>query len=264
MLLSIRTNAVSTLDLSIVVPLRDEAGNLERLAGEIEDAMLPSGYAWECIWVDDGSRDDSFEELLRIQARAVCHRVLTLDRSHGQSAALAVGFQRARGRLVATIDADGQSDPADLVRLADHLAVGNLDLVNGVRLHRHDTRIRKVSSRIGNAFRNRLTAESVRDVGCSVRVLRRESVDGIPLFHGMHRFLPTLIRMNGFQRVDELPVNHRARRHGQSKYGIRNRLWVGIGDTLMIRWLRLRAVAPLVLQVPDRALPADAPRATGR
>ena len=265
MSLSIRANTPSTLDLTIVVPLKDEAGNLERLAREIALALDATSYSWECVWVDDGSRDGSPAELRRLSAADARHRVLTLDRNHGQSAALATGFAHARGRLFATLDADGQSDPADLPRLADQLLANGLDLVNGWRVHRHDSRIRKLSSRVANDFRNRLTDDAVHDVGCAVRVMRREVVDGIPLFHGAHRFLPTLVRMNGFSRMAEVPVHHRPRGAGISKYGIRNRLWVGIGDTLMIRWLRRRAVAPVTLRVEaaaprERTAPVTATR----
>lgn len=242
--LSIELRTPPALDLSIVVPLRDEAGNLDALAREVEQAMADCAFSWECIWVDDGSADGSLDELWRIVGRDGRHRVLVLDRNHGQSAAMTIGFAHARGRLLATLDADRQSDPADLPRLVAHLDRGGLDLVNGWRERRHDSRVRKLSSRIANGFRNRVTHEAVRDVGCSVRVMRREAVDGIPVFHGMHRFLPTLVRMNGHSRIDELPVNHRPRARGRSKYGIHDRLWVGIGDTLMIRWLWRRSVAP--------------------
>lgn len=257
MQLSIRASAPPTLDLSVVVPLKDESGNLERLAREVTAALARTRYTWECIWVDDGSTDDSVVELERICAGYDRHRMLVLDRNRGQSAALASGFAHARGRLLATLDADGQNDPADLPRLADHLLVQDLDLVNGWRVRRRDGGVRRISSRIANGFRNRLTAETVRDVGCAVRVVRREALDGVPLFHGMHRFLPTLVRLNGYARMAELPVNHRPRAWGASKYGIGNRLWVGIGDTFMVRWLSRRAVAPVVL--PRAPTPAAAP-----
>jgi glycosyltransferase involved in cell wall biosynthesis len=244
--LSVDATAELAVDLSVVIPLKNEAGNLEPLAREVERALSNSPYRWECLWIDDGSVDASLAELQRIAAYDSRHRIVVLERNAGQAAAMSVGFSHARGRLLATLDADGQSDPADLPRLAAHLDARQLDLVNGWRQRRRDSGIRRISSRIANAFRNRLTGESVRDVGCSVRVMRREAVDGIPLFHGMHRFLPTLIRMNGFTRRDELPVHHRPRMRGVSKYGVHNRLWVGIGDTLMIRWLARRAVAPTV------------------
>ncbi len=244
--LSVDATAELAVDLSVVIPLKNEAGNLEPLAREVERALSNSPYRWECLWVDDGSVDESLAELHRIAAHDSRHRVLVLERNAGQAAAMSVGFAHARGRLLSTLDADGQSDPADLPRLAAHLDANDLDLVNGWRQRRRDSGIRRISSRVANAFRNRLTGEAVRDVGCSVRVMRREAVDGIPLFHGMHRFLPTLIRLNGFTKRDELPVHHRPRMQGLSKYGVHNRLWVGIGDTLMIRWLARRAVAPVV------------------
>lgn len=234
-----------SLDLSIIVPVKDEAGNIEPLAREIEAALAAAEVdRWECIWVDDGSSDGTTVEVQRLVGREPRHRVVALDRNYGQSAALGAGFCAARGDLIATLDGDGQLDPADLPRLLELQRSGAADVVNGRRQRRQDGWLRRLSSRIGNGFRNRITGEQVADVGCSLRVMRRACVQHLLVFRGMHRFLPTLIRLNGYDRILEVPVRHRPRLRGQTKYGIRNRLWVGIQDTLAVRWLGRRLVAP--------------------
>jgi dolichol-phosphate mannosyltransferase len=236
----------SSLDLSIVIPVRDEALNIASLGTEIGMAMKAVPWSWECVWVDDGSVDETHERIAELCAADPHHRCVQLDAPYGQSAALGVGFVASRGARIATSDGDGQNDPNDIPRLVA-LAVGDdLDLVNSYRAKSRFGLVRRISSRIANGFRNRLTGESVRDVGCSLRVIRRECLDGIFVFKGMHRFLPTLIRLNGYERVAEVAVSHRPRRKGTSKYGIANRLWVGIADTLAVRWMSRRMIGPRV------------------
>jgi glycosyltransferase involved in cell wall biosynthesis len=172
-------------------------------------------------------------------------RWVDLDRNYGQSAAMSAGFGAASGEVFATLDGDGQNDPADLPMLIGRLLEGGVDMVNGVRRKRRDSIIRKISSRVANRFRNWLTHESVTDVGCSIRAFRRECVRGIPVFKGMHRFFPTLVRMQGFA-ITEVSVNHRPRTKGVTKYGIHDRLWVGIWDTMAVRWMLARMVFPKV------------------
>jgi dolichol-phosphate mannosyltransferase len=222
--------------LSIVIPIKNEEDTIPGLAAEVDRAFAGVDYRWEAVWVDDGSTDRSVEILRALPAP---HRLLRLDRNHGQSAAFMAGFHAARGTWIGTIDGDGQNDPADLPRLLAHARSGGADMVNGIRAKRQDSVIRKLSSRIGNGTRNWLTGESVSDVGCSTRVVRREAVLLLPFFHGMHRFLPTLVRMGG-HRIDEIPVNHRPRAGGASKYGINNRLWSGLRDIFGVRWLQSR------------------------
>jgi len=233
------------IDVSVVVPAKDEAESVGVLAAEIETALVPTGLAWECLWIDDGSRDDTLARLETLHAGDERHRILVFDRNYGQSAAMLAGFRRARGRMIVTLDADLQNDPADIPRLLELLAAGPAAMVNGVRAKRHDRWVRRISSRIANGFRNRLTHESVTDVGCSLRAFRAECVRDLPSFHGMHRFLPTLVRMQGYA-ITETPVGHRIRRYGTAKYGIGNRLWVGIADTFGVRWLMRRYVKPIV------------------
>lgn len=236
----------ASLDVSIVVPVRNEASNIERLSLEIKAAMAATRWSWECVWVDDGSTDATLEVILRQCAADPHHRFVELEHNYGQSAALGAGFVCSRGAVLATIDGDGQNDPTDLPRLIDTLFQANLDLVNSYREKSRFGPVRRASSRIANAFRNAVTGDDVRDVGCSTRAMRRECLEGIFVFRGMHRFLPTLIRLNGYHRIAEVPVRHRARWSGISKYGISNRLWVGIADTLAVRWLSRRITAPQV------------------
>ena len=220
--------------LSVVVPCFDERDNVESLHGEIVRALGSVSGGFELIYVDDGSRDGTDERLAKIAAEDARTRVIRFPENRGQTAALAAGFRAARGELIATLDGDGQNDPADLPRLLAGLV--SADVVNGVRVSRQDGPLRRLSSRIGNGVRNWATGERVSDVGCSLRVMRAVYVKRVKLFRGMHRFLPTLLRMEG-ARVIELPVGHRPRRAGRSKYGVANRLFVGIADVLAVRWM---------------------------
>lgn len=214
-----------TVRFSLVIPIHNEDSNIPALAREIESALahLPS---WECLWVDDASTDQS---LRRLEDLGPPHRVLVLERCSGQSAALLAGFAAARGEVLGTMDGDGQNVPADLPRMLDLLDSSGADCVNGRRAVRQDSRVRRLSSRLANGWRNALTRESVADVGCAIRVFRRPCVRHLPAFRGMHRFLPTLFKLDGWSLV-ELAVDHRPRRAGVTKYGISNRLWVGILD----------------------------------
>lgn len=233
----------SDLDLTIIIPVNNEEQNIAQLSNEIESAIQPLSYSWECIWVDDGSTDNTPSELRRINKRDSHHQFISLSKNYGQSAALNVGFCHARGKILATLDGDCQNDPNDIPFLINYLLKNNVDMVNGVRQERKDTFLRKVSSRIANSFRNWVTKENVKDVGCSLRVLRHCCVHNIVPFKGMHRFLPTLVRIGGYPRVVEIPVRHRPRRHGRTHYGIHNRLWIGILDTLVVRWMWHRKVS---------------------
>jgi len=221
----------------VVVPVYDERDNLEPLHRELSAALAEVKGGVEFVYVDDGSRDGSAEVLAGLAARDERVRVLRFAANTGQTAAFAAGFEAARGEVVATLDADLQNDPADLPRLL--AALDGADVVNGVRQGRRDSFVRKLSSRIGNGFRNWMTHESVTDVGCSLRVMRTAQLRRVKLYRGMHRFLPTLLRLEG-ARVIELPVSHRPRRHGRSKYGIGNRLFVGLADVFAVRWMQQR------------------------
>lgn len=231
---------VPAIEVSVIVPVFNEADNVESLFAEIVAAMRKTKRAFEVLFLDDASTDGSEARVAALRSDA-CLRVLQHRRNYGQSAAIATGFRHARGFLVATLDGDGQNDPHDLPRLIEHLLATGADGVTGVRLVRHDSRFRRLCSRIANGFRNRITGDRISDSGCGVRVVRRACLEEVPVFNGMHRFLPTLLRGQGF-RVDELPVNHRPRLHGISKYGLHNRLWRGLRDCFGIRWYLARAV----------------------
>ena len=225
------------LRLSIVVPVFNEADNLVPLHREIRAALAEQDLELEILLIDDGSTDKTPIVLEQLLLEDPAVRVLRLTRNSGQTAAFAAGFRAATGDIIATLDADLQNDPADLPRMLSELPT--CDVVCGVRQNRRDSWIRRISSRIANSVRNRLTRESITDVGCSLRVFRRSLVDDLPLFTGMHQFLPTLLRLQGGS-VREVPVGHRPRRHGDSKYGIQNRLWVGLADLLAVRWMQKR------------------------
>ena len=242
----------SRIQVSVVIPLKDEAENILPLAEEIDSAFTPSDLSWECIWVDDGSVDGTLVVLKGLSVRNPGHRFIAFETNAGQSAALWAAFREARGEIIASIDGDGQNDPADLPGLVKMVREGRADMVNGRRVKRFDGPVRKISSKIANSFRNLVTGRTVSDVGCSTRAFRRECVGNLPRFKGMHRFLPTLAAMEGYS-LAEVPVGHRPRRSGVSKYGINNRLWVGLVDTFAILWLRKRFFTFRVIQ---RSIPA--------
>jgi len=227
--------------VSLIIPVKDEGANILDLAAEITAAFEPYAWDWECVWVDDGSQDETLPHLRSLHSRDTRHTYVAFDRNHGQTAALLAGFRTARGQLLATLDGDGQNHPADLPAMIQSLLANQADLVNGVRVERQDDWIRKLSSRLGNGFRNWLTHEQVTDVGCSLRAFRRECVATFPPFEGLHRFFPTLVRMQGW-RIIEVPVRHRPRRQGTTKYGIRNRLWKGFVDAWAVRWMQWRQI----------------------
>lgn len=227
--------------VSVVIPVKDEGENVVDLSEALASALSTAPWDWECVWVDDGSTDGTSEVLAELSRSPSRHSFVQLDRSYGQSAALATGFKYARGDVVATLDGDGQNPPGEIPRLIERLVEDDLDMVCGYRRKRYSV-VRSVSSRIANGFRNLVTGDRIRDVGCSLRVFRAECVDGLFVFRGMHRFLPTLVRLNGYGRIVEVPVDHGPRRRGRTKYGIGNRLWVGIADTIAVRWMSRRAV----------------------
>ncbi len=233
------SEAFPTPRLSVVVPVRDERDSLEALHRELDAALGGEPGGVELIFVDDGSRDESRSRLRALAAKDPRVRVLVLDRNHGQSAALDAGFRAARGAILVTLDADGQNDPADIPKLLERLA--DADVVNGVRVDRRDAFLRRASSRVANAVRNRVTHETITDVGCSLRAMRAEPLRRVKLWRGAHRFLPTLLRLEG-ARVVEVPVSHRPRRHGRSKYGIANRLFAGLVDVIAVRWWQARSL----------------------
>ncbi len=200
------------------------------------------GRRWELILVDDGSSDGSGERLDQLAAADPRLRVLHFVSNAGQSAALAAGFAASRGELVAIIDADLQTYPEDLGLLVAELETRAVAAVVGIRAERHDSLVKRLSSVVANGVRNRLTREAIADTGCPLKVFRGEVARGLrPVFNGMHRFLPTLVRMGGGV-VLEMPVRHTRRTTGKSKYGTLDRAFRGLRDALGVRWLQDRSV----------------------
>jgi glycosyltransferase involved in cell wall biosynthesis len=227
--------------ISIVVPVYDEAASVKTLMEEIDRAMSSLEIPWSCVWVDDGSTDGTRTLLTNLCAERSNHILIGSELNRGQSAALAAGFRASRTPLVAMMDGDGQNDPADLRGMIDLIRERDYDVVGGYRTDRESV-FRLMISKIANAFRNAVTGDVVRDVGCSLRVMRSEYLAGMPVFKGFHRFLPTLIRLNGGANQHVMAVSHRPRLGGRSKYGTWNRLWIGIADTFAVRWWSKRMV----------------------
>ena len=228
-----------TLDLSIVVPVYNEIDNDEPLNGRDRTALDETDLSWEFLAVDDGSTDGSGERLDDLATGDRRIRVLHFEKNFGQSAGLDAGFRHARGRLVSLLDADLQTYPEDLPKLIEVLESEKVDAVVGIRAERHDTGWRKFSSRLANGVRNWLTREDIQDTGCPIKVFRAEAINSVKMFTGMHRFLPTLLRMEGFT-VKQVPVRHADRTEGQSKYGTWDRAFSGLRDSFAVRWMQDR------------------------
>jgi len=229
------------IHLSVVAPAYNEAENLGPLVREITEAVAPLGKAYEIVLVDDGSTDGSAEILRALMREVPALRVLALERNSGQTAALDAGLRAARGTFVATLDADRQNDPAEIPRLLAMLEADECDMATGWRARRNDPWLRRVSTKIANGVRNRLTRERIHDSACGLKVLRRDCITGLKLFNGMHRFLPTLVKLEGW-RVVEVPVNHRPRAAGTAKYGVWNRVFRALRDCLAVRWMQRRMI----------------------
>jgi glycosyltransferase involved in cell wall biosynthesis len=227
------------VDLSLVIPVYNERDNLAPLIGEIERAL--AGRRFEIVAVDDGSTDGSLETLKALKRGHPALHIVSFAANAGQTAAFAAGFQAARGAVIVTLDADGQNDPADIPALVDALAQSGATAVAGYRVDRRDSRWKLVQSRIANGVRNRLNRETIRDTGCSLKAFRAPAVRALPLFNGMHRFLPTLVKLQG-GTVAEVPVHHRPRRSGRTKYGMWNRVFRSLADAFAVRWMQRRAL----------------------
>jgi glycosyltransferase involved in cell wall biosynthesis len=235
------------LELSLVAPVYDERENLEPLYQRVVE-VFGTEKRWELVLVDDGSRDGSGDAIRALAKRDPRVVGVFFAKNCGQTAATCAGIQLARGALVATLDADLQNDPADLpamiARLPGH------DAVVGYRLKRHDSFVRRASSRIANGIRNWISQDDIRDTGCSLKLFRAEAIQAIPLFEGMHRFLPTLLRYHGYSVVEQA-VSHRPRVAGKSKYGVMNRAFRALKDLFAVRWMRGRLIRLPIREVTD-------------
>lgn len=225
-------------EISIVVPIFNEEGNIGLLASAIIYRGVKNiGCSYECIFVDDGSIDDSPSKIENVCEENVHFRAVYFQKNVGQTATLDAGFKAAKGKYIVMMDADLQNNPRDIKLLLENIE--GFDMVYGCRLKRMDSFVKRVSSKIGNYIRNKLTNENIRDTGCSLKMFRRECLNHIKLYNGMHRFLPTLFKIEGFS-VKEVVVKHHPRLHGKSKYNIRNRLFKSFEDLLAVRWMKKR------------------------
>jgi glycosyltransferase involved in cell wall biosynthesis len=235
------------VELSLVAPVFDEAENVERLHARVVE-VFGAQPNWELILVDDGSRDRSPELIRALTAKDPRVVGVYFARNRGQTAATAAGIHLARGKLIATLDADLQNDPGDLPAMI--ALMDGHDAVVGWRMKRRDTFIRRASSRIANRIRNWISKDTIRDTGCSLKVFRADAIQAIPLFEGMHRFLPTLLRYHGFS-VIEHGVGHHPRTAGTSKYGVMNRAFRALKDLFAVRWMRARLLRLPIQEVGD-------------
>jgi glycosyltransferase involved in cell wall biosynthesis len=226
------TEAANSSAVSVIVPLFNEEESMSSLQSELRTAL--GGLDYEIIFVDDGSVDRTVERI----KPAPNIRVIRFEKNTGQSAAIYAGLQAARGATAVLIDGDLQNDPADIPKLLAEIAHG-ADLVCGYRVQRKDTPMKRLTSRIANAVRSRFTKDGVRDTGCTLKAMRRECIRALVPFKGMHRFIPALIKGAGYRLV-EIPVNHRPRRFGKSKYGLGNRAFRATVDMFGVRWLLAR------------------------
>jgi glycosyltransferase involved in cell wall biosynthesis len=232
------------VDLTVVIPIRDEAASLDELHRELTETLLAWGGSYEVIFVDDGSVDDSFRSLARLQALDPHVRVIRFRRNFGQTAAFTAGFARARGRLIVTSDGDLQNDPRDIPSMVARLDESGADLVCGWRKHRRDPLFsRRIPSMLANRLISWATGVRLHDYGCSLKVFRAEVVKPLKLYGEMHRFLPAIASEQGVA-IAEMEVNHRGRRHGTSKYGISRTARV-ILDLVTVKFLLSYSTRPL-------------------
>ena len=244
------------MQLSIVVPVRNEAENVLPLLAEIH-AALDGPADFEVIYVEDGSSDATPQRLAEALARYPRLRVLVHRERYGQSAALLTGFRAARGEWIATLDGDGQNDPADIPRLLaardgavrGGAARADLQLISGMRTNRKDSWLKRVASRIANGVRSGVLGDATADTGCGLKLIARAACLELPVFDHMHRFLPALVQSNGGATICG-EVNHRPRTRGVSNYGVADRLWIGVVDLAGVLWLKRRALRPEAKELP--------------
>lgn len=223
--------------ISVVAPVYNEKDNISRFIEKVENSLKKGFDSYEIILVNDGSTDGS-KEILNEEAKKNGHvKVFHFTKNNGQTAALDFAFKKASGDLVLMMDSDLQTDPEDVYTLLPYIK--EYDMVNGKRETREDGLKRKISSVVGNSIRNYITGDDIKDTGCPLKLFKKEVVKSFYLYEGMHRFLPTLAKINGF-KVVEIPVKHYDREFGYSKYGVFNRLFKGLKDAFAVRWMKKR------------------------
>ena len=233
---------IAAPELSIVIPVYNEEENLRMLVSEIFSVMQKTGRVWELLLVDDGSTDNSLALMRELAENTQELRYIALACNCGQSAAFAAGFGEARGEIIITLDADLQNDPADIPAMLERYGQNGVTMVVGWRAKRMDTFAKRMASRAGNAVRNWISRETIKDTGCSLKIMRADMLRNIPVFDGVHRFYPTLMRLEG-ATIAEMKVNHRLRCAGVSKYGIWDRAKRTALDLFAVRWLQSRHVS---------------------
>ncbi len=222
---------------SIVIPVNNEEENLPILINEIKDVLHKLKGRAEVIFIDDGSTDNSLNILKQYKRKYQWIKIIKFDKKYGQSAGFDAGFKNAKGEIIITMDADLQNRPNDIFKLLKYYP--KYDVITGKRVKRKDSIIKLISSRIANYIRNKITDENIVDTGCSLKVFKAEFVKKLKLFNGLHRFLPTLCKMEG-ARVIEIPVSHRPRKYGKTHYGVLNRAFKALIDALAVRWMKKR------------------------
>jgi glycosyltransferase involved in cell wall biosynthesis len=226
-------------EISVIVPVFNEEESLPILIPKLVEVLNLLNTSYQMIFVDDGSSDGSRRILREMFSQYPSLRILCFKENRGLSTALLVGMREARGKKIVTLDSDLQNDPADIPRLLEYL--DRYDMATGWRQKREDSWLKKISSKIGNGVRNWLSSENIRDSACTLRAFKRECIQEIPTFNGMHRFLSTLVKMQGY-KIIEVPVFHHPRQFGKSKYNIRNRMVRSFIDLLAVRWMKRRTI----------------------
>ena len=237
------------VEVSIIAPAYNEQDCLPLLVQAIYEALEPAGCRFEILLVNDASTDNTAEVIRKLTEKYPAVRAVTHCFNCGQSAAVASGFRAARGNVVVTLDADMQNPPSEIPRLLTELTP-ETDAVCGVRRKRNDHFVRRLSSRVANNTRDWITGVPVKDAGCGFRVIRKDALREVPVFNGMHRFLTTILKLQG-HAVKEVEIAHASRPAGKSKYGIHNRLWRGIADCFAMRWYAKRVVSAKRCQHED-------------
>lgn len=222
---------------SIVIPLKDEEDNVAILINEIEPIMNKMQENWELICIDDGSKDSTAAILASLKNKKPYLSIISFKKNYGQSSAFDAGFKQARGQYIITMDGDLQNDPKDIPRLLEKAE--NFDMICGCRINRKDSFSKKITSYLANKVRGAICQDGIKDTGCSLKIYRKSCLEKIKLFDGMHRFLPALFKNENF-RILEIPVNHRFREHGKSKYNFFNRSFNTIADMMAVKWMRNR------------------------